>query len=619
MLRRVVSHSAVHIGVPAAGLSYQPRIRESQFLMEDVLDMYEHYKKINAVDCNKELVDTLLDQSSKLCTSTLFPCYMSADDASCHLKNDIVTIPKEFHACYKALIDGGWVGISSPEAYGGQGLPPSVGFIARDMMATANWSFIMYPGLSAGCLETLKVWGTEEQKETYLHKLTEGTWSGTMCLTEPHCGTDLGQIKTKAVDNGNGTYKINGTKIFISAGDHDLTDNIIHICLAKLPGAPEGTKGISLFIIPRHVVKKDGTLETKRNALCTGLEVKMGIKGSATCQMTFEDSTGYIIGKPNEGMKEMFTFMNAARVGTAIQGVAHAELAFQNALNYTRERTSMRALSGSKCPEKSADTIIHHTAVRNNIMFAKAVSEGGRCLIVDMCRLLDKMELCRDDVKRHKALDSELGFLTPIAKGLLTELGTEAALQCQSVYGGHGYIKGNGMEQIVRDSRIGTLYEGTTMIQSLDFIGRKIMLSKVNEASRFGAKINALCRPNMFGSGDISVMAWRLWVTQKQWKMMIMRLKVAALRDKESLGSSGVDFLMASGYMTLGFYWLRMAVAAQKKITEKKDPDGFYQTKVDTAMYYFAKVLPRFGAHADAALVDVNIMTRIKEETLDIV
>eukprot|EP00758_Cryptobia_borreli_P001179 Tbor_TRINITY_DN2008_c0_g1::TRINITY_DN2008_c0_g1_i1::g.12147::m.12147 len=618
MLRRFVCNNGLRAGVSTASLYYTPRIRESQFLFEDVLNMYDHFNEIKAEDCNKELVDTLMEQSSKMCTSTLFPCYTTAGDTSCVLKDGKVTVPKEFHTCYDAVVEGAWVGISSPVEYGGQGLPPSVGFLARDMMATANWSFMMYPGLSAGCLETLKTWGSDEQKETYLHKLTEGKWSGTMCLTEPHCGTDLGQIKTKAIDNGDGTYKVNGTKIFISAGDHDMTENIIHIVLAKLPGAPEGTKGISLFVIPRHIVKKDGTLETKRNVVCTGLETKMGIKGNATCQMTFEDSIGYIIGKPNEGMKEMFTFMNTARIGTAIQGVAHSELAFQNALIYARERGSMRALGGPKCPEKIADPIINHSAVRNNIMFAKSIAEGGRCLIVDMCRLLDKMSVCTD-AKHSKVLESELGFLTPIAKAVLTELGTEASLQCQTVFGGHGYIKGNGMEQIVRDSRIATLYEGTTIIQSLDFIGRKVMLSKINEVSNFGAKINALCRPNLFGKGDISAMAWRLWIHQKQWKVMVYRLKFAGVRNRESLSSSCVDFLMASGYLTLGYYWLRMAVVAQKKVNEKKDPDGFYKTKVDTAMYFFAKVLPRFGAHMDAALSDVTIMTRINEQALDLV
>eukprot|EP00658_Telonema_sp_P-2_P080796 TRINITY_DN8112_c0_g1_i2.p1 TRINITY_DN8112_c0_g1~~TRINITY_DN8112_c0_g1_i2.p1 ORF type:complete len:585 (+),score=245.41 TRINITY_DN8112_c0_g1_i2:250-2004(+) len=581
------------------------------------MDMYTHYEKLGANDVNKELVDTLLEEAAKLSSSVLFPCYLSGDDEPCKLTGESVSTPKAFKEAYKQMSEGGWIGISNPTEFGGQGLPSSVGVAAREMMATANWPFIMYPGLSAGCVQTLLTWGSDAQKKEYLPKLVEGTWSGTMCLTEPHCGTDLGQIKTKAKDNGDGTYNLSGTKIFISAGDHDLTENIIHIVLAKLPGAPEGTKGISLFLVPRHVKKADGSLESKKNVLCTGLEVKMGIKASATCQMTFDNSVGYLIGKENEGMKEMFTFMNTARMGTALQGVAHSELAYQNALEYAQERTSMRTVSGAKNPEKTADFIIDHAAVRHNILFAKSIAEGGRCFLTDMARIQDKIERATD-AKVAKKLDSELGFLTPIAKAFLTELGTEASLLSQTVYGGHGYIKGNGMEQIVRDCRISTLYEGTTIIQSLDLIARKVLLSKVDEAGAFGSKVNTLAKSNLFGSGAIGTMSRSLWMTQKAWRVLITRLKVSALKDKETVSASAVDFLMATGYMVVAYYWLRMAVAAKKKIDAGADTDGFYQAKIDTATFYFERVLPRFSAHASTATSSASVLSKVHPATLQL-
>ncbi|EPY36356.1 acyl-CoA dehydrogenase, partial [Angomonas deanei] len=358
--------------------------------------------------------------------------------------------------------------------YGGQGLPPSVAFMAREIMVTGNWPFAMYPNLTEGAVNTLEAWGSEELKDQYLPKLVSGEWTGTMCLTEPHCGTDLSQVKTKAEKNADGTYKISGTKIFISAGDHDLTENIIHIVLARLPGSDPTTKGLSLFLVPRNVVGADGTVAKEKNVKCIAIEDKMGIHSNSTCQLSFENSLGYLIGKESEGMKEMFTFMNGARMGCAQQGIAHAEMAFQNALHYARERGSMRSLSGTKYPEKPQDLILVHPNVRQNILMAKAVAEGGRALVLDLARMLDTLNITKDK-KLARALDDEIGFYTPIAKGCLTEWGLEAAIRCQQVWGGHGYIKGNGMEQIVRDARIGTIYEGTTGVQAMDFIGRKVL------------------------------------------------------------------------------------------------------------------------------------------------
>ncbi|KPA85151.1 putative mitochondrial acyl-CoA dehydrogenase [Leptomonas pyrrhocoris] len=611
MLRRLCAAAGpqmsarAKVAIAARSLTYTPRTRDVQFLYEEVFHMYDHYGKLAGKDgasrentVTKELMDALLEESSKLSTQTLFPLYEPSDTEGCKLANGVVTTPKGFKEAYKAYAEGGWVGINDPEKYGGQGLPVSVGFTTREIMSTANWSFGMYPNLSQGACQTLLKWASDELKEVYLPKLVSGEWSGTMCLTEPQCGTDLGQVKTKAEPLGDGkSYHITGTKIFISAGDHDLVDNIAHVVLARLPNSKPSTKGLSLFLVPRHVVKPDGTLEAKKNVECIGVEKKMGIKGSATSQLSFDNSVGYLIGSESEGMKEMFTYMNAARMGCGMQGVSHAELAFQNSLRYARERRSMRALSGTKEPEKPADTIICHANVRSNILFSKAVAEGGRALIVDVSRMLD-LHFAAPTPEAAAKLDNEIGFYTPIAKGCLTEWGFEAASRSLQVWGGHGYINGNGMEQILRDSRIGTLYEGTTGVQAMDFIGRKVLSSKGgNQAKRFGQRVNKLARAHLFSSGPLGSYGRHLWLMQKQWRIATMKIGFMAQKNHDAVAAASEDFLMYSGYLTLGYYWLRMAEAAQKKVAAGQDPDGFYQAKLDTCEYVFTRVLPRADAH----------------------
>lgn len=581
-------------------LTYTPRVRDFQFLFEDVLDMYPHYERLQGKEAEnlatKELVDTLLDESSKLSTQTLFPLY--TNEEGCTLTPDgVVKTPKGFKEAYQAYVDGGWGAISEPAQYGGQDLPPSIGFATREIMSTANWSFGMYPGLSAGAVRTVLTWASEELKATYLHHLVSGRWSGTMCLTEPQCGTDLAQVKTKAEPHGDGTYRISGTKIFISAGDHDLTENIIHVVLARLPDSKPGTKGLSLFLVPRNLVQADGGLSPAKNVQCIALEHKMGIHNNATCQLQFDGSVGFLIGEPGDGMKEMFTFMNSARVGTALQGVSHAELAFQNALRYARERGSMRALSGTKAADSPNDPIIYHANVRHNILFAKAVAEGGRCLLTDIGRLLD-LQAAAKDKKTYEELDNEIGFYTPIAKGCLTEWGLEAASRCVQVWGGHGYIKGNGMEQILRDARIATLYEGTTGVQAMDFIGRKVLSTKGgNQAKRFARRVDALTRPLIFRRGPQAVQGRLLWLMNKHWRISTARIALSAKNNLDVVGAASEDFLMYSGYLALGYYWLRMSIAAQRAIHAGKDVDGFYRAKVDTCNYVFERVLPRADSH----------------------
>ncbi|KAG5498427.1 hypothetical protein JIQ42_03233 [Leishmania sp. Namibia] len=609
MLRRVCSPAVVRrAAVTAAAvrsLTYTPRIRDVQFLYEEVFGMYDHYKELGKGAAGgsdsvitKELMDALLEESSKLATQTLFPLYESSDDEGCVLKNGNVKTPSGFKEAYQALTAGGWTGINESEKYGGQALPLSVGFTTREMMATANWSFNMYSGLSLGACRTLMSWASDELKDQYLPKLVSGEWSGTMCLTEPQCGTDLSQVKTKAEPSGDGkSYHITGTKIFISAGDHDLTDNIIHVVLARLPNSLPSTKGLSLFLVPRHVVKADGSLEASKNVECIALEKKMGIKGSSTCQLSFSNSVGYLIGEPSAGMKQMFTFMNAARVGCALEGVCHAELAFQNGLRYARERRSMRALGGPKEPEKDADRIICHANVRQHVLFAKAVAEGGRALLLDVGRLMD-LHAAAPDAATAEALDHEIGFYTPIAKACLTEWGVEAASRLLQVWGGHGYIKGNGMEQILRDSRIGTIYEGTTGVQALDFIGRKVLSTKGgNQAKRFGKRVNKLAWAHLLSRGALGRYARQLWLMQKQWRIATTRIGLMALKNRDAVAASSEDFLMYTGYMVLGYYWLKMAEVAQRKVAAGQDVDGFYQTKLDTCDYVFTRILPRGEAH----------------------
>jgi alkylation response protein AidB-like acyl-CoA dehydrogenase len=599
----------------ARALSFEPRIREYQFLLEDVLGMYDHYKAIGkGDDANKEFVDSMLEECSKVCKNTFFPLYQSGDAEGCVLKDGNVTTPKGYIEAYKTYAEGGWIGLSSEEKYGGQAMPQSVSFLAKEMMATSNWSFFMYPGLSSGAMNTLASWASDAQKETYLTKLISAEWSGTMCLTEPQCGTDLGQVKTRAEPQEDGTYKLTGQKIFISAGEHDMTDNIIHIVLARLPDAPAGTKGISLFIVPKHVIKADGSLEKKKNLTCIAIEKKMGIKASATAQLAFDGSVGYMIGQPHTGMKQMFTFMNTARIGTAVQGVAHAELAFQNALSYARERTSMRSLSGTKNADKPADLIIHHPGVKFQILFAKSIAESGRCFIMEMSKLVDKIDNAKTPAEA-KEFDDELGFLTPIAKGLLTELGVEAASHGVQTWGGHGFIAGNGMEQIMRDARIATLYEGTTGVQAMDLIGRKVLMSKTKQLPKLQAKINALAKQHMFSGGELGKAGRKLFFANLRWKMATPALMAGAARDRNIVGSAAVDYLYFSGYMLLGYYNLKMATAASKKLSN--DADGFYQTKIDMCDFYFGRIFPRINTHNEIMLTAPTSMMKIEGSKLD--
>ncbi|EJO34274.1 acyl-CoA dehydrogenase N-terminal domain protein [Acinetobacter radioresistens WC-A-157] len=599
--------------------AYKAPLRDTRFLMNEVFDYPAHYQTLsNGELADSDTVDMILEGAADYCENVISPLYQTGDDEGCHWNNGEVTTPKGYKEAYDQFVQSGWQGLSYPEQYGGQGLPMSLNLIKSEMMGTANWAFTMYPGLSMGCMNTILQFGTEEQKDIYMPPLVAGTWSGTMCLTEPQCGTDLGQLKTKAEPQADGTYKITGTKIFISAGEHDLTENIVHIVLARLPDAPAGTKGISLFIVPKFLPTAEGSVGERNAVNCGSIEHKMGIKASATAVLNFDNATGYLIGEQNKGLHAMFTFMNTARIGTAVQGIAHAELSFQGALPYAKERMSMRALSGKKDPEKVADAIIHHADVRRMLLTQKAIAEGGRAMIYHAAQLADKMTdaLTRGDNAEYEEYDDKLGFYTPILKGFLTELGLEAANHGMQVFGGHGYIKEWGMEQIVRDARIATLYEGTTGVQALDLIGRKVLLSSKGKVVRdYTAEILKFSGRHARNK-YMRRFAWDLTKICAQWNALTVRIMLAARKDRDIVSSASFDYLMFSGYAMMAYFWAQQAAVASEKLEsgEGKETPEFYKAKIKVADFYFERMLPRAQGHAEAMVNPSRTMTSLAAE-----
>ena len=599
--------------------AFKAPLRDIRFLMNEMLDFPAHYQTLaSGQNADAETVDMILEGAADYCENVLSPLNQSGDEEGCTFNNTEVTTPKGFKEAYDQFVMGGWQGLSYPEEFGGQGLPMSLNLVKSEMMGTANWSFTMYPGLSTGCMNTIMQFGTDEQKNTYMHKLVEGTWSGTMCLTEPQCGSDLGQVKTKAEPQADGTYKISGTKIFISAGEHDLTDNIIHIVLARLPDAPAGTRGISLFIVPKFMPTENGGVGERNTVSCGSIEHKMGIRASATAVLNFDNATGFLIGEINKGLHAMFTFMNTARIGTAIQGVAHAELSFQGALPYAKDRMSMRALSGKKEPERVADAIIHHADVRRLLLTQKAIAEGGRSMIYHAAKLADLMAdaLASGDTAAYEAHDDKLGFYTPILKGFLTELGLEASNNGMQVYGGHGYIKEWGMEQIARDARISTLYEGTTGIQALDLLGRKVLLSSKGKVVRdYTAEILKFCAAHARNK-YLRRFAWDLTKLCAQWNTLTVRIMLAARKDRDIVSSASADFLMFSGYVMMAYFWAQQAVIASEKLedgTGSETPE-FYKAKIKVADFYFDRLLPRAQGHAESMVSTSRTLTSLAPE-----
>lgn len=602
-------------------LQYKAPVMDMKFLIEDVFKYYKHYESYpEFAEATPDLVDAILQECAKFCENELLPLNQSGDKEGCQFDNGVVTTPTGFKAAYNKYVEGGWQSLSHPVEHGGQGLPPSLSMAKQEMMGTANWSWAMYPGLSHGAMNTIQSHGTQEQKELYLTRLTEGTWTGTMCLTEPQCGTDLGQVKTKAIPNDDGTYDIVGTKIFISAGEHDLTENIIHIVLARLPRAPEGTRGISLFIVPKIQVDQQGNLGEGNQVTCGAIEDKMGIKASSTAVLNFDNAKGVLIGPKNKGLECMFTFMNTARVGTALQGVCASELAYQNSLLYAKDRLSMRALTGKKCPDKVADPIIVHPDVRKMLMTQKAISEGGRAMIYYTAKIVDEIEMAKTEEAR-KVADDRLGFITPILKAFLTEMGCESTSHGMQVFGGHGYIKEWGMEQIVRDVRISTLYEGTTGIQALDLLGRKILLTRGKSLKAFSKEVLRFCKDKSMISKNphkrqMNKFIWALSKNTANWQQYTMRLALKAKKDRDIVGSASVDYLMYSGYIMMAYFWAQMAQTAYEKLATDVENRDFYRAKIKTAEFYFERLLPRTKSLAKTMMADPKTLMQLDEDLL---
>ncbi|WGL17408.1 acyl-CoA dehydrogenase C-terminal domain-containing protein [Microbulbifer bruguierae] len=570
-------------------------LRDMRFAMRELLNWDQHYATLGYEDASPDVVDAILEEGAKFCENVLAPLNQIGDQQGCTWKDGEVTTPEGFKEAYQQFVEAGWPSLAHHVDHGGQGLPPSLGTILSEMVGTANWSWGMYPGLSHGAMNTLEAHGTDEQKHTYLTKLVEGSWTGTMCLTEPHCGTDLGILRSKAEPNEDGSYSISGTKIFISAGEHDMAENIVHIVLARLPDAPVGTKGISLFIVPKFMPNADGSVGERNGVTCGSLEHKMGIHGNATAVLNFDGAKGFLIGPPNKGLNCMFTFMNTARLGTALQGVAHAEAGFQKSLAYAKDRLQMRSLSGPKNPQGVADPIIVHPDVRRMLLTQKAFAEGGRMLVLLCAQQVDRTQVGSEE--ERKEADDLLAFLTPIAKAFLTETGYESANLGMQCFGGHGYIAEWGMEQNVRDARISTIYEGTTGVQALDLLGRKVLMSQGELLRKFTKIVHKFCQAEIDNEALAPFVA-KLQEINQQWGELTMNIGVKAMENPDEVGAASVDYLMYSGYAVQAYLWALSAKVATEKLAAGTGEEDFYRAKLTTARFYFERILPRTAAHA---------------------
>lgn len=592
---------------------YKAPLRDIQFVLFELLDVEKHYQQLpEHKDMTRELLNAVIQEAAKFAENVLSPLYQSGDEEGCTLTPDgAVKTPSGFKEAYQQYVANGWPAMNAPEEMGGQGLPHSFGGVVNsELVGSANWAWSMYPGLSQGAKVTIETHGSEQQQQLFLPKMVEGSWTGTMCLTEAHSGTDLGLLRTKAEPQADGNYRITGTKIFISAGDHDLAENIIHIVLARLPDAPAGTKGISLFIVPKFTPDAAGDAGQRNAVSCGSLEHKMGINGSATCVLNFDGATGYLIGEPNRGLAAMFTFMNSARVGTAIQGLCSAERAYQGALAYARERLQMRSLSGPKNPDGDADPIIVHPNVRRMLLTQKAFAEGGRAFIYWLGTLIDIVNDGEDAAA--KQCEDLLSFLTPIAKAFLTETGLEAASYGIQVYGGHGYIKEWGMEQIARDARIATIYEGTTGVQSIDLLGRKVLGSGGELLKNYTKIVHLFCKEN---ADDASMAEFIEPLTQinKELGEMTLHIGGKAMENPDEAGAASVDYLMYAGYLVLAHMWGQMAAVANAKLAAGTTEEDFYRAKISTARFYYQRLLPRTLAHKAAIMAGAQSLMELQD------
>ncbi len=587
--------------------TYQAPLRDMQFVFYELLNYAEHYQSFpQGQEASEEIVLALMEEAARFAETVLAPLNQIGDEQGCVLTETSVKTPDGFKEAYHQFIENGWPSLSHESEWGGQGLPTSLGSVINEMFASANWSWNMYPGLSHGALSTIMRHGNETQKKIYLPPLVSGQWTGTMCLTEPHCGSDLGLLRAKATLQSDGTYQLEGSKIFISSGEHDLTDNIVHIVLARLADAPQGTKGISLFIVPKFIPADTGDLGPRNNVSCGSLEKKMGIHGNSTCVMNFESATGYLIGQPNKGLSYMFTFMNFARLGTALQGLAHAEVAWQQAYTYTQTRQQGRSLNEIEKTNAATRTLIEHPDIIRMLLTMKAFTEGNRALYYYVLQQADRLLYLTDDHEKKQA-HQLMELLTPICKAFMTETGLEAAnlgLQC---FGGHGYIREYGMEQNVRDARISTIYEGTTYIQSLDLLGRKILMTQGETLRCFTKIIHTFCKTYQ-NHPDIKDWVSQLNQLNKNWGDWTLEIGMKAMEDREEIGAVAYDFMMISGYICLAWVWADTARVAYQKLSENSQDKPFYQQKINTAAFYYARILPRIDMHQTSMMSGLKVL-----------
>jgi len=572
--------------------SYTPPLRDMQFVLHEVLNVTDDLKHMpQHADIDVDTIAAVLEEGGKFASEVIFPLNQVGDQQGCTLDRDThdVKTPDGFKAAYAQYVQGGWPSLSADPQYGGQGLPVVVNQCFYEMLNSANQAWTMYPGLTHGAYEALHAHGTDAQKALYLPKLTSGEWTGTMCLTEPHCGTDLGLLRTKAEPQADGTFRITGNKIFISAGEHDMVSNIVHLVLARLPDAPAGSKGISLFVVPKFHVSADGSLGDRNGIYCGGLEHKMGIHGNATCQMVLDGAVGTLVGQPHKGLAAMFVMMNAARVGVGMQSLGLTEVAYQNALAYAKDRIQSRSLTGVKDPSKPADSILVHPDVRKMLLTAKAYAEGGRALALHCALLIDRELNHPDEAVRAESAE-QVALLTPIVKAFITDNAWTATSSCMQVFGGHGFIREWGMEQYVRDARINMIYEGTNTIQSLDLLGRKVLGNQGASLKKFGKLIAELVADSQ-GDEDMAEFINPLAKLGQQMTQFTGEIGYKALENADEVGAAAVDYLRVAGHLVFGYFWARMAQVALQKIAAG-DRDPFYQAKLQTARFYFAKLFP---------------------------
>lgn len=573
---------------------YKAPVEDVMFLLNDVFPIERYNNLPGFADATPDTVEAILGEGAKLCEEVFAPLNLSGDQEGCTRHPDgSVTTPKGFKEAYEAYAAGGWMGLAAPEEYGGQGLPSALNTIMQEFVSSANLALGMYPGLTQGAIAALLVHGSDEIRKTYLPKMVEGVWTGTMNLTEPHCGTDLGLLKTKAVPNPDGSYAITGTKIFISAGEHDMAENIVHLVLARIEGAPAGTKGISLFVVPKVLVNQDGSLGERNGVSCGSLEHKMGIHGNATCVMNYDGAKGWLIGQENRGLNAMFVMMNEARLAVGVQGLAQSEVAYQNAVAYAKDRLQGRSLTGAKFPDKPADPIIVHPDVRRTLLSIKAFNEAARALVVWTALKSDVAHRSSDEAERQQA-DDHMGLMTPVVKGVLTDLGFDNAVKAQQMFGGHGYIEEWGMSQFVRDARITMIYEGANGIQAMDLVGRKLGKDGGRAIMGFFNEVGAFCQEH---AGDESLKAFVEPLQQglNHLQQATMWFMQNAMAKPDNAGAGATDYMHLFGLVAMGYMWAKMAKVAQARKSQGNGIAERMDAKILTGRFYMERMLPETG------------------------